>query len=874
VLDAVALAHHHLRVHCDIKPSNILVTESGTPKLLDFGIAKLLSPEEQGQLTLTATGQRPMTPAYASPEQVLGEAITTATDLYSVGVLLYELLSGCLPYEMRADSDSDLRRAVVEQDPLPPSRCVAAGREPRRQASEPPPTLQAVAERRQLSLRELEQSLRGDLDAIILQAIRKEPGRRFRSAEAFADDIARYLEARPVRARQGTWRYLAARFARRLFFSPDPRRRRERLSWLAALLLLTSLSSLALWLRRPPPLCEDSEARLGEAWTVADRLAVKEAFIATDLPFATDTARRVTQALDTYAREWIATDTEICRATLVSGERSERLLDLGRLCLDGRREELRSLVSLLQQADAALAIEAVSAANLLGDLETCTNQAELAIRRTPPRDPAVRRGLERARTMVDAERLRLQLKQPVDLEALEQTEAQARELGDPLLLARSLFVSGQARTFEMGELQAGIENLEEALRAAIAGSDRPLQTRIYAMLVKAEARQEGDLERARFWESLALASLEALPPSYHDAAYAVFDALGAFQLEFGSFERSMELYQKALEQAELQGDSLLQVAALNSLGMGSSDQALRAIELLEQELGPNHVRLASPLSNLAATRASIGRYEEALPLLRRSAELARSTYGDDYVQLGYPLTLTGQVLVATDRPREALEPLEQALALFRGGLGAHSKMVRDVHVALSEAHLLLGLFERARDHMALAETSLELGVPSGEGSRLNLLRVRGDLERRAGELDTALATHEELLSQLGPLREQAPELAVWQVAAVAKTLLAVNRKAEARPLLEEAWEYVFEGDQRLGAEIALDLAEVVEDEDPEQALELVKASRARLSSELPLHRELLEAIAARWGQPAGAGDETAGPPSSRPATGAEVSTRP
>jgi serine/threonine protein kinase len=227
VLAAVAHAHDHLRVHCDIKPSNILVTEDGTPKLLDFGIAKLLSAGERAQIAVTATGLRPLTPAYASPEQILGEPITIASDLYSVGVLLYELLCGSLPYGDDGAAGAELRRSIVEQDPAPPSRN-GRGRGG------------------------LERRLRGDLDAIVLMAIRKDPAHRYPSARAFVTDITRHLEARPVRARRGTLRYRAGRFLRRLVLPPNLQHRWERWAWAGVLAAVTGLSLLTLRLQRPP----------------------------------------------------------------------------------------------------------------------------------------------------------------------------------------------------------------------------------------------------------------------------------------------------------------------------------------------------------------------------------------------------------------------------------------------------------------------------------------------------------------------------------------------------------------------------------------------------------------------------------------------
>jgi tetratricopeptide (TPR) repeat protein len=184
VCDAVQYAHQHLIVHRDIKPGNILVTPDGVPKLLDFGIAKLLDAEAlAGFHTMQTSGQM-MTPDYVSPEQVRGEPVSTATDVYSLGAVLYELLTGSRPHALRSYDPAEIARVVCETAIRPPST-------------------------------QGHRHLRGDLDNIVLKAMQKEPSRRYSSATALAEDIRRYLDGLPVSARADTAVYRAAKFVRR-----------------------------------------------------------------------------------------------------------------------------------------------------------------------------------------------------------------------------------------------------------------------------------------------------------------------------------------------------------------------------------------------------------------------------------------------------------------------------------------------------------------------------------------------------------------------------------------------------------------------------------------------------------------------------------
>jgi len=255
VCDAVAYAHRQLVVHRDLKPSNILVTPEGEPKLLDFGLARVLHPELGDEpVDRTATALRFLTPDYASPEQVRGERIATSSDIYSLGVVLYELLAGRRPYRTTGNNPDEIARAVCEQEPARPSVSVPG--------------------------------LKGDCDNIVLMALRKEPERRYASVEQLSDDIRRHLEGRPVHARKDTFGYRAGKFIARHKAGVGA-------TAAVAVLLVAALAAAIRQTRIARAEREIAEARFNDVRQLADTFLFEFHDAIKDLPGSTPARRLV-----------------------------------------------------------------------------------------------------------------------------------------------------------------------------------------------------------------------------------------------------------------------------------------------------------------------------------------------------------------------------------------------------------------------------------------------------------------------------------------------------------------------------------------------------------------------------------------------------
>ncbi|REJ74496.1 MAG: serine/threonine protein kinase [Acidobacteria bacterium] len=767
VCSGVAYAHRRLIVHRDLKPTNILVAESGpggpSAKLLDFGIAKLLE-EEDTPGGVTRTQNRMLTPRYASPEQLRGDPITTASDVYSLGVLLYELLTGRSPYGESTSSSMALMRSILETDPPRPSEALAgdASRDAEGRADTGSKAAIETAALRPA------RRLRGDLDAIVLRCLAKEPDRRYGSVAELADDLRRYRRGLPVLARPDSPGYRVRRFVTRhplgvtaalaaallaigfttlvfvMALRLDAAAERERGERLAAeqvsqfLIDLFEAADPALRVGPEPKagdLLERGARELATSGLEADlrsRLAAIVLRAQVNFDQIDDADRTWTDVLEPLAAQAsprTRAEALLARASILERRsehrRAARLYDealrLVPLSQDAGAQQIRTLAQLRR---ATVRVK-------LGDAKGALRQIERTLDELKERDGEDRRGVPTVQLEALA-RLAAALSESGEAQRAEPVIRRALDLarshpGVSELVRTKLLEDLAIVLLHQGRAAEAVPLFEQAIGQfeAILGPDSlrlPL-TELGAALVDV-----GDFDRAEALHRRALdiATRAAGLDSPRRAAELV--NLGWMLHNRGELDRAQRLYEEslALNTAGAGADGPALVPVLNNLGLleldrGHHDAArphfLRAERIVRAAFGEKHPALGFLWTNQARLEHESGAHDRARDLYDRALALRRTLYPDGHIETGLTLNGLGALLCESGRSDRGEHLLREALAI-RQRFAAPD----DWRIALSESDLGHCLVESGRFE---------------EGSRLlrnslpRILAQRGEEDPRA-----------------------------------------------------------------------------------------------------------------------------------------------
>ena len=662
VCKAVLYAHHNLVVHRDLKPENILVTDQGAVKLLDFGIAKVLT-DESDPSALTGTGRPVMTPEYASPEQVRGEPVNTSTDIYSLGVVLYELLAGHRPYVITSRSPVEIARVLGSTEPEKPS--TAAGRTEEGSAAVSATPAEMVSRARQTDVGRLRRRLSGDLDTICLKALKKEPERRYGSVEALEEDLRRHVSGLPVLARRDTVGYRVRKFVAR-------HRMGVAATALVGILLGALVGFYTLRLEQ-----ERNRVQL-EADKAEQVIGFIEGLFEHSDPSQargdTLTVREVMGAGAARLEEELADQPAVrARMMQVIGRVYKNLA-----LYDEASPLLEQAVALQRQAHGVSSRELAASLFAFGEIMHYQNNFDAA-------DSLYRQTLALQRGLYAGPHLDV----AATLDLLSRLER------DRPNLARSESLLTEAL----------------AMRRALVGDEHPDVAESLQSLALLRSRQ-GDHAGAEQATRETLALRRKLLGAEHPEIPELLHGLGSNLHSQGKYDEAGQVFREGLDIVnEIFGaDHLFAGYFLMELGSVAQDQAdfASADSLYHASLEISQVRdhallAALNLNNLATLRLDEERYAEAETLVRDALQRVRSIFGEQHHQVAARLYNLGNILSSQDRR-------EEANTAFREALGIQEESMGPTHPATINTKLALGATLTNMEQLDEAESLLREGL--------------------------------------------------------------------------------------------------------------------------------------------------------------------
>jgi len=641
VLEAVRYAHENLVIHRDLKPANILIDDTGNVKILDFGISKFLQEDEE--LNITHTGSRLLTPKYAAPEQITQTNITTATDLYSLGVVFYELLTGLAPYDFEEASRYEIEQTILKQRSSAPSKRV--------------------------NTRQLQQNLRGDLDAIALKAIRKEPNKRYRLANEFIKDLDNYLQDLPVSARRDSFKYRTKKFLNR---------NKQSLSLAAVfLLLIIGFTSFYTW---------RITAERNQAQFEAQRAEEITDFLVSILELSNpsensgneitinDALHRGIQYLE--EQNISALNKATILGTIGSIQINNGDIDKAGLSLERAMSYVTD--SLDQQTTKTLNIgtEYAEWQKMVGNME----KADQYFRFTDSlyQVNKLQNSISYLKNQLTYSDFLMEISQyEKALNLLSNLDNHFRNFSrdnkSTVDLLADLY-NNRGRAFKnMGENEKALQNLKQALK------------------LKQEIYNQNNPKIARI---------------YHN--------MGVVYGTMAEFSKAMEMAQKAYQirlnvykpTHQLVG-STLHLLGNTAMELGKYDQAYNYIEqslaITKKQHGAHHFRYALGLREYAKILNTTGQFDSALKQIEKATKIITENYGSKHPYYGYMMHTYAEIFFRSGKNQKAMDYGDIAIKNFSQNFG-------DQHPNLGRAYANQGKYALNRNQFNLADSLLTTSV--------------------------------------------------------------------------------------------------------------------------------------------------------------------